>query len=181
MSRFRAMPYARALLDVVSEQCPERAEEVAEELQRLAEALAAVPELQRVLVTPMVTLETKTGILEEVLSQLAIGDPTRRFAHVVQRHYRLQHAAHVAATYRELLDRKLGRVRARVEVVGGVSADQRQRLLEVVSELANASVVADFVDNPDLLGGFRVQVGSKVFDASLLGQLEQLSRQVRFE
>ena len=181
MSRFRAMPYAKALLDVVLDQCPGRADEVVDELRRLAEALEAVPELQRVLVTPMVAAETKTVILDEVLTHLAIVEPVRRFAHVVQRHYRLQHAAQIATTYREFLDRKQGRVRARVEVVGTVSDDQRQRLIEAMSQLTRSTVAADFVDNPELLAGFKIQVGSKVFDASLLGQLDQLSRQMRFE
>ncbi len=63
MSRFRAMPYAKALLDVVHDQCPERAEDVGEELHKLAAAFEAVPELHRVLVTPMVSVETKTAIL----------------------------------------------------------------------------------------------------------------------
>ena len=37
-------------------------------------------------------------------------------------------------------------------------------------------VVARFDDRPDLLAGFRVQVGSKVFDGSLVGQVDRLSR-----
>ena len=51
-----------------------------------------------------------------------------------------------------------------VEIESGVSTNQR--------------VVADFEDNPELLAGFRVQVGSKVFDGSLVGQVDRLSREM---
>ena len=42
-------------------------------------------------------------------------------------------------------------------------------------------VVADFEVNPDLLAGFRVQVGSKVFDGSLVAQVDRLSRELSRE
>ena len=58
---------------------------------------------------------------------------------------------------------------------------QQRELLGVLEGAVNSAVVADFVDNPELLAGFRVQVGSKVFDGSLVGQLKQLSRQTQFE
>ena len=43
------------------------------------------------------------------------------------------------------------------------------------------TVVADFVYNPELLAGFKVKVGSKVFDGSLVGQVNRLSRQTVIE
>ena len=42
--------------------------------------------------------------------------------------------------------------------------------------MVGAEVVAEFEENPELLAGFRVQVGSKVFDGSLVGQVDRLSR-----
>ena len=88
MGRFRAIPYAKALLDVVQKESPSRVEEIAEELDGVAAALKAVPDFQSVLVTPMVSVEAKTEILDAVLDSLEIGEPTRRFLHVVQHHYR---------------------------------------------------------------------------------------------
>ena len=90
MGRFRALPYAKALLAVVHKQDPGRAEEIADELDGMAAAMKAVPDLHRVLVTPMVSVEDKTKILDSVLDALQIGEPTRRFFHVVQHHFRMQ-------------------------------------------------------------------------------------------
>jgi len=181
MARFRALPYAKALHEVVRSQSPEREEEVIGELERVAEALDRVPEFQRVLTTPVVSVETKTAILDEVLDALEIGQPTRRFVHVVQQHYRMEHMHDIAAVYRELVDRSLGRTRARVEVVGRLSDQERRKILSEMSEVMGAEVVASFEDNPDLLAGFRVQVGSKVFDGSLVGEVDRLSRETTME
>jgi F-type H+-transporting ATPase subunit delta len=181
MGRFRAFPYAKALLAVVQKEDPGRAEDVAEELDGVAAALKAVPEFHDVLVTPMVSVEAKTKILDAVLDALEIGEPTRRFLHVVQHHYRMQHMTDIATAYRELVDQSLGRTRARVETAIELDGDSRRRLVDAITAFEGATVVADFNANRDLLGGFKVQVGSRVFDGSLAGELDRLSKEIEIE
>ncbi len=181
MGRFRAFPYAKALLAVVQKEDPGRAEEIADELDGVAAALKAVPDFHRVLVTPMVSVEVKTKILDAVLDALEIGEPTRRFLHVVQHHYRMQHMTDIAATFRELVDQSLGRTRARVETASELDEGSRRRLVDAISAFEGATVVADFKANRDLLGGFKLQVGSRVFDGSLAGELDRLSKEIEIE
>jgi len=181
MARFRAFPYAKALLAVVQKADPGRVEAIAEDLDRVAAALKAVPDFHRVLVTPMVTVEAKVQILDTVLDALEIGDLTRRFLHVVQQHYRMQHMEDIAATYRELVDRSLGRARARIQTATELDEDEQRRLVGAISDFEGATVVADFEANPNLLGGFRLQVGSRVFDGSLAGELDRLRREIEIE
>ena len=181
MSLFRARPYAKALFEVVSDQDPAQVQSVTDDLDRVAAALAAVPDFQRVLVSPVLSAETKTKVLDQALDTLAVGTLTRRFVHVVQSHYRMEHMSDIAKAYRERVDHSLGRVRARVETASDLGEAERRRLIEVMSELENASVVADFQAKPGLLAGFRMQVGSKVFDGSVSGELARLSRQIEIE
>ena len=166
---------------MIRSQHPERRESVIEELEGIATALETVPEFERVLVTPMIDPETKTAILDRVLDSLGVTDTVRRFAHVVQRQYRMQHMRDIATTYRDLVDRELGRTRARIELATDTGDADRRRIAEVMSAVIGATVVADFIHNPDLLAGFKVQVGSKVFDGSLVGQVDRLSRQTAIE
>ena len=181
MARFRAMPYAKALFETVSAADPGRLEAVASELDRVAETVDNVPEFQRALTTPTVPVENKTAILDAVLDELQITQPTRRFLHVVQHHYRTEHMADIAATFRELVDRSKGRTRATVEVAGTLDDQTRQQIEAALAQTLGGNVVADFEINPELLAGVRVQVGSKVFDGSLSGQVDRLSRETMTE
>ena len=181
MARFRALPYAKALFQVMRDRDPSRSEEVIGNLDQMASVLESVPVLHRVLVMPTVAVETKTEILDGVMDALEIREPVRRFLHVVQHHYRMQHMADIAAGYRELVDRFLGRTRAKVETAAVVDEKQSQKLIETISAVENTVIVADFVTNPELLAGFRLQVGSRVFDGSLAGELDRLSRQIDIE
>lgn len=181
MGRFRAQPYAKALLAVVQKEEPGRIETVADELDQVAAALKEVPDFHRVLVTPMVPVEAKTKILDSVLDALGTGEPTRRFLHVVQQHYRTEHMADIAAVFRELVDRSLGRTRARVETAVELAEVEQRRLVEAISAVEGATVVADFASKRELLGGFKLQVGSRVFDGSLAGELDRLSKEIEIE
>ena len=181
MSRFRALPYAKALLEVIQEDHPDRLQAVTDKLEGMATALETVPDFEQVLVTPSVDSETKTVILDQVMDSLGITQPVRRFMHVVQKNYRMQHMRDIATAYRDLVDRELGRTRARIEVATTYDEADRRRIAEVMSAVMGATVVADFVHNPELLAGFKVQVGSKVFDGSLVGQVDRLSRQTVIE
>jgi F-type H+-transporting ATPase subunit delta len=181
MSRFRALPYAKALFEVIRSEHPHRQQDVMADLEGMATALETVTDFERVLITPMVDPETKTKILDQVLDSLEITEPVRRFMHVVQKNYRMQHMRDIATTYRDLVDRDLGRTRARIEVASVYDDDDKRRVADVMSAVIGATVVADFIHNPDLLAGFKVQVGSKVFDGSLVGQVDRLSRQTVIE
>jgi len=46
----------------------------------------------------------------------------------------------------------------------------------VLSEVLGTDIAADFVFKPELLAGFRARVGSKLYDGSLVGQVDRLSR-----
>lgn len=174
MSSFRAAPYIKALFEVAGS--GSAAEAMTAPLDRVAEALREVPEFQRIMVSPLVPPEVKTKILDKVLDVLEISGPVRRFIAVVQGHYRLEHMDDIAAGFRSMVDRSLGRVHAQIEVASALDNTGQQALLDALRKILGTDVVADYIENPDLLGGFRIQVGSKLFDGSLAGQLNQLGR-----
>ena len=47
--------------------------------------------------------------------------------------------------------------------------------------LEGADVVARFEAKAELLGGFKVQIGSRVFDGSLAGELDRLGKKIAIE
>lgn len=177
MSQFRAAPYVKALFEVVGR--GKAADETVAALDRFAEALRLAPEIERVMVAPTVSPEDKTAILDTILDRLEVSGPARRLVFVVQSHYRLEHFADIAAGFRDRVDRAMGRVHAVVEVASGLDEAGRAQLLATLEGTVGSSVIADFVVSPELLGGFRIQVGSKVFDGSLSGQLQRLGREAQ--
>ncbi len=176
MARFSATPYAKALLDLVADTDPDAIDEVRDELETLAQAFHAVPALGRVMVTPALSQERKEKLLGGILEKAGVRDVLRRFVLVLQRNYRLRYLGAIAAAYAELVDRRLGRVRAVVEVPVPVDGTTEKAIVNSLTEAFGADVVATFSINDSLLAGFRARVGSRVVDGSALGQLERLRR-----
>lgn len=174
MARFKATPYIKALFDAAGSAAT--AQTLVEPLERVAVVVREVPEFQAAMVSPLVPPDVKATILERVLERLEVPVPVYRLIQVVQSHYRLEHLEDIAAGFRALVDRSLGRVHARVEVASSLDPEVRNDLVNALERAVGTDVVADFVVTPELLGGFRVQVGSKLFDGSLAGQLNQLGR-----
>jgi len=181
MGRFHAAPYAKALLDLVLEEYPDREETTETELWAVARVVEEVPDFLRALVTPALPQDVKEKLLEVVLDKLGVGEPARRFVGVVQKHYRLEHMGEVAGAYRALVDRRHGRYRATVEVAGAVDDTTRRAIVEALQQRTGGQVIARFVGNASLLAGFKARIGSEIFDGSLVGQLEQLRRTIASE
>jgi F-type H+-transporting ATPase subunit delta len=53
-------------------------------------------------------------------------------------------------------------------------ADVRERIEAALARLHGPDIVASFTENPDLLGGVRVKVGSDVYDGSVKAALRAL-------
>jgi F-type H+-transporting ATPase subunit delta len=125
----------------------------------------------------MVSPQTKAEILESVLDSLQVTQPTRRFLQVVQQHYRMEHMRDIATVYRELVDRAKGRLRATIEVAVELEVEQQRQIVRVLAQVLGFEIAPQFITRPELLAGFRAQVGSKLYDGSLVGQVDRLSRQ----
>ena len=74
----------------------------------------------------------------------------------------------------ELLDRRLGKVKARVSSAAPLDESQSRRLREVLERKLGKDVDVEISVDPTLLGGFVAQVGSDRYDVSLRGQLNRL-------
>ena len=63
---------------------------------------------------------------------------------------------------------------ARVESATPLSADVRTSIESGLTRLYGAGIVTSYAENPSLLGGVRVTVGSDVWDGSIQGRLAEL-------
>ncbi len=79
----------------------------------------------------------------------------------------------------ELLDARLGVVRAKVQTAFELSDEQKKRVEEVLGRFAGGKKAeAVYQVEPDLLGGLRVQMGDVLIDGSLKRQFEKLKEEI---
>ncbi len=89
--------------------------------------------------------------------------------------------AAIQAGYQQLLDRRDGRVAARISTAVEVSPEELAKFSKELSQRLGVDVNFEAQVDPSLLGGAVVRVGDRVFDASLKTRLQQLRREMLTE
>jgi F-type H+-transporting ATPase subunit delta len=84
----------------------------------------------------------------------------------------------VLKNYRRLLRIEVEKRRARIETASEVDRETASRLVTNLKKKYGSDLTAEFVVNPQLLGGMRIRVGSDVWDGSVRNRLERLQQQL---
>lgn len=171
-----ARRYAKALRALAGE--AGRLEPTAEEIQAFERLLATEPALRRVLLRPWVTAAVKREVVQAVAERLGLAPLTRRFLALVAQRRRLDLLPEILAAYRALVDEAAGRIRARVRTAAPVSDAERAVIRERLGRRLGKLVLLETEVDPALIGGFVAEVGSRVLDASVAGQLRALRERI---
>ena len=171
-----ARRYAKALRGLAAE--AHRLEPVAEELARFERLLATDPALREVLLRPWVKAVTKRSIAKAVAERLGLSPLTQNFLALVAQRRRLPLLSEILTAYLALVDEAAGRVRARVRSAAPLTDRERETLRERLGRWLGKTVFLDTEVDPTVLGGFVAEVGGRVLDASVAGQLTALRERI---
>ena len=89
-----------------------------------------------------------------------------------------RNSVEILQNYRRLLRLELEKRRARVETASEVDPETSSELVANLKQKYGNDLTAEFVVNPQLLGGMRIRVGSDVWDGTVRNRLERLQQQL---
>lgn len=174
--------YARALADVVFNPPagspsvdPEQAQA---QLNDFAAAWHESADLREVFLDPSFPAAQKVAILDKLNTRLQLSQPVRNFIAVLINHDRLEALDEVLADFKHEMNTRLNI--AEVEVTSARRLDERERraLESQIAEISRSAISAKFREDPSLVGGVIVRVGSTVYDDSVRGRLNRLKEQL---
>jgi F-type H+-transporting ATPase subunit delta len=167
-----ARRYAKAIASIATEQ--NSLDATAGELRSLA-TLAAAPSVAPILANPLLSADSRQSIARTLGEQLRLAPMTRNFLSLLADHQRLDLLVGIADQYDRIVDKALGRVRARIQTAVELSADQQRAVDAALEKLTGRKVIAERSVDKDLLGGMVVEVEGKVYDGSVRTQLRRLA------
>jgi F-type H+-transporting ATPase subunit delta len=166
-------PYAQALMSLAkSENLSDRFGEDASSILNL---LKESPDLDQFLASPVIDLDAKKSVLQQVLGD-QVHPHVRNFLLLIVDHRRVSFLSGILKQYQTLL-RELNQT-ALAEVISAVELndEQKQTVRDRVIALTGARQVdLETTIDPELIGGVIIKVGSQIIDASLRGQLRRIS------
>ena len=103
-----------------------------------------------------------------------LNDDTLRCLDVVVENGRISDLSLILNDFEKIYNCKNNVAKVIVETAKKLSATQDNKLKKVMEKILGKQVEIDYVLNPKILGGLRVQCGSKMFDNSLASKLNYL-------
>jgi F-type H+-transporting ATPase subunit delta len=164
--------YAKALFDLALE--TEALPAVEADVAALRAALQESGDLRRFLASPIFPAETKASVLSAIAAKAELGSIAVKFLGVLGANRRAAALPGALAGFERLAAAHRGVVAAEVTSAVKLSAAQSKAIkASLAKALGKEPEITAHVD-PTILGGLKVKVGSRLFDASLRSKLDSL-------
>ncbi len=167
-----AQPYAEAFLELSNKGSLDT---VINDLNCVSSSVSGSPELKTLLSNPLINSQTKKNVIKSVFNE-KIDNNTLKFLLVLCDRGRISYLESIIDKALELAYKA-----ASIETVKIISSItftsiQQEALTSKLKKMTGAEQIRlEISTNSNLIGGFVVQVGSKIIDTSIQGQLKQLS------
>lgn len=171
MIRRFARPYARAIMDAAGS--PAKANELRGELLSFASALRKSNELRDLYANPGIDEATKIKITQSLAKKMKASELAERVIEVLVRNHRINDIDAILSALAAYVNKQLGVAIAEVRSAKSLNADEIQELAATLSKKVGKKVELDIRTDPTLLGGFVVQIGSEIWDASVSGKINK--------
>ncbi|WP_316813576.1 ATP synthase F1 subunit delta [Pedobacter heparinus] len=170
-----ASRYAKSLIDLSTER--NAFEEIKNDMVFLEQVIDQNPELEAILKNPIVPLDKKAGILENIFGA-KVNEVTRAFLKLIVSKGRSAIIFDTTKAFIAQYNAIKGIVTAHVTTATELTAESRAEIVAIVKKEigANEVVIKEKV-NDKLIGGFILKVGDKQFDASIASGLSKLKKE----
>jgi F-type H+-transporting ATPase subunit delta len=164
--------YAQALFDLANEENTTAAVEA--DLKSLKAALAESRDLKILLASPAFSAEDKAKGLSAVARKAQFHATTQKFLGLLAANGRASALPSVITAFEGLSAVARGVVAAKVTTAVPLTAAQTKGVAAALRQALGKDPEIETRVDPSILGGIRVQVGSRLFDASLRSKLDSL-------
>jgi F-type H+-transporting ATPase subunit delta len=168
--------YAKALLDVAIKEADPVA--VERDLAAFADLFAKHDDLRRPLTNPVVPIQAKRAVVEQLTARLQPLPPVSKLLVLLADRDRLELLPNLLNAYRDRLLEHQNVVRAEVVSAVPLAEDRARQLQQKLAAATGRTVnLARRVD-PSILGGVVARVGTVVYDASIATQLSKMKERL---
>ena len=169
--------YAQALYDLAEQDGAVAT--VESDLTGLESLRIEAPDFKRMLDSPLLGHEDKAKGLLAIADAAGVSALTRKFLGLLSANGRAGALVAVASAFRRISAQKRGATAAEVTTAVPLTDAQRSGIAAALRQaIGRDPEIATRVD-PAILGGLKVKVGSRLFDASLKTRLDQMKFALR--
>jgi F-type H+-transporting ATPase subunit delta len=172
-----AARYVKALLEVAGS--ASALELVEKDMQGLKQALATTPSFQHFLENPLLSRDNQAQIMTAILNNIGTHKVTQQFLAMLAKQRRLPVLPEIMQQFCDRVAEGRGEMKAELVSASTLSAQEVAMVSDRLAKAYGKKVVLDVRQQPELLGGIVVNIGSLRLDGSLAGKLKRLQVQLK--
>jgi len=172
--------YAKALLEVAQKNGS--ANKVYEEMESVSNAFFAVPDLKKAMNNPHVTTDERKKLLLSAAGNESspVSSEFSKFVDLVIDRKRENYFQSISLVFQDLYRKDNNIIIGKLTTATEVSDQVKEKMKALVAQIANLPLggEVEFLSevNPNLIGGFQLQVESNLLDASVATQLQEIKK-----
>ena len=132
------------------------------------------PQMQAAIANPKVTSSDIEKLLVAICGA-RIDDVARNLIQLLVHNRRLPVLVDIRDLFEQLKLEDEGKLDAKISSAFPMEEAQRHQVVNLLSSRFKRKINATVTVNPDLIGGIKVEVGDKVWDASVRGKLQTMA------
>lgn len=167
-----ASRYAKALYALANDS--KSLKKVEKDVAALKKMFESHADLRRLVTNPVYATHDKTASLVAVAKKAKLSPLTVKFVGTVAQNRRAEELVNICRAFEDIMARERGSKIAKVTSATKLTATQLNSLKASLKKSLGQKVDVETHIDPDLLGGFVVRIGSRLYDSSLKTQLEDL-------
>lgn len=165
--------YALALFELAKEHG--QIDSIQGELQELKKVFRTNIELEQLLNNPRLSMAKKKELLATLFN--GMNPLIQNTLFVMLEKNRLNETVNVVDEFIEFANETAGVADAKVFSTRALTQEESNNIsVAFASKVGRRSLRIENIIDPNLIGGFRLQIGNRIYDGSLSGKLEQLKR-----
>jgi len=172
-STILAERYARACLSVAIDKNADAAA-LGAEIDGVAQLLADHPALAEVLASPTIPADKRSAVLDDVVSGQNLSAAAVNLLKLLVTRERMGILGQVGQQYQRLLLEHQKVQHGDVTSARALSEAQKAKLSESLGGALGKTMVLNYQTDASLVGGIVVRIDNRVFDASVVMQLQRL-------
>lgn len=164
--------YAQALLELAEE--AKSISRVEKDLKSFKKIYESSADLKRLAESPVFATEDKAAALTAIAKKAKLSALTTQFIGTVAGNRRAAELPGIISAFNDILARRRGSQVAKVTSATKLTAADLTAIKSQLKKTLGRPVNVETSINPDLLGGFVVRIGSRLYDSSLKTKLEDM-------
>lgn len=176
-SAILAKRYASALYELAAES--NQVDAIAGEVVELRSLYRDNKDFRQLIGYPLASRAKLTEIMQQVAKTAGFSKNVGNFLALLAQNRRLNILEGTIDAFMAQVAAARGEVSAEVHVAQALNAEQEQKLVSQLQKAIGGKIQLDIKQEPSLLGGMTVRLGSRFIDASLKGKLARIEKQLK--